>query len=194
MTTSRSTALLESWASLKSFQRKPNLGGQRSPKRGRRGGGPPGATSGGRNQEVNFRGELSRTEGQPPRVAQNQNGRRSAIDDRTAGQLGYLVSQRMRRRVEEIFGWWKAVSSGRKLRYIGIQRNQLWAEPTSAAYNKPGLDGQSMTGPRLRPQTRPYKATVGGENRRFGLSRVVGPSASPVTVINRAWIGSSTPC
>ncbi len=32
--------LLESWGSLKSFQPKPNLGGQRKPKRGRRGGGP----------------------------------------------------------------------------------------------------------------------------------------------------------
>jgi hypothetical protein len=37
--------------------------------------------------------------------------------------------------VEEIFGWWKTVAGGRKLRYIGIQRNQLWAELTSAAYN-----------------------------------------------------------
>jgi DDE family transposase len=70
-----------------------------------------------------------------PHVAQNQSGRRSAIDDRTAGQLGYLVSQRLRKRVEEIFGWWKTVAGGRKLRYIGIERNQLWAELTSAAYN-----------------------------------------------------------
>jgi transposase len=70
-----------------------------------------------------------------PHVAQNQSGRRSAIDDRTAGQLGYLVSQRLRKRVEEIFGWWKTVAGGRKLRYIGLERNQLWAELTSAAYN-----------------------------------------------------------
>ena len=70
-----------------------------------------------------------------PHVAQNQSGRRSAADDRTAGQLGYLVSQRMRKRVEGIFGWWKTVAGGRKLGYIGIQRNQLWAELTSAAYN-----------------------------------------------------------
>jgi Transposase DDE domain len=40
----------------------------------------------------------------------------------------------MRKRVEEIFGWWKT-AGGRKLRYIGIQRNQHWAELTSAAYN-----------------------------------------------------------
>src|SRR6266849_1981869 len=38
--------LLESWASLKSLQRKPNLGGQHKPKRGRRGGGPKGPRGG----------------------------------------------------------------------------------------------------------------------------------------------------
>jgi transposase len=45
--------LLESWASFKSLRPRPNLGGQRKPKkgpRGRRGGG-------GRNPEVGFRGE-----------------------------------------------------------------------------------------------------------------------------------------
>jgi len=55
--------LLESWASLKSFQPKPNLGGQRKPKRGRRGGGPPAASGGGRNQEVNFRGQRRSNQG-----------------------------------------------------------------------------------------------------------------------------------
>src|SRR5207245_946434 len=44
------------------FQPKPNLGGQRKPKRGRRGGGPPAASGGGRNQEVNFRGQRSSNE------------------------------------------------------------------------------------------------------------------------------------
>jgi hypothetical protein len=46
-----------------------------------------------------------------------------------------VVSQRLRKRVEEIFGWWKTVAGGRKLRYIGLERNQRWAELTSAAYN-----------------------------------------------------------
>lgn len=70
-----------------------------------------------------------------PHVAQNLSGRRSAIDGRTTGHGGYRVSQRLRKRVEEIFGWVKTVGGGRKLRYIGLARNQLWAGLTAASYN-----------------------------------------------------------
>lgn len=70
-----------------------------------------------------------------PHVAQNTSGRRSAIDGRTTRHPGYYVSQRVRKRVEEIFGWVKTVGGGRKVRYIGVARNQLWAELTAAAYN-----------------------------------------------------------
>ena len=37
--------------------------------------------------------------------------------------------------MEEIFGWTKTVGGGRKLRYRGVMRNQLWAELTVTAYN-----------------------------------------------------------
>src|SRR4051812_493993 len=40
-----------------------------------------------------------------PHVAQNTNGRRSAIDGRTARHVGYGLSQRIRKRIEEAFGW-----------------------------------------------------------------------------------------
>ena len=70
-----------------------------------------------------------------PHVAQNQSGRRSAVDGRVTSHGGYRKSQRVRKRVEEIFGWMKTVGGGRKLRYIGQARNQLWAELTAAAYN-----------------------------------------------------------
>jgi transposase len=70
-----------------------------------------------------------------PHVAQNTKGRRSAIDGRTTRHPGYAISQRIRKRVEEIFGWTKTVGGGRKLRYIGVARNQFWAELTTAAYN-----------------------------------------------------------
>ena len=59
----------------------------------------------------------------------------SAIDGRTTRHSGYRVSQRIRKRVEEIFGWVKTVAGGRKLRYRGVERNQLWAEVTLAGYN-----------------------------------------------------------
>ena len=71
-----------------------------------------------------------------PHVAQNINEHRgSRIDGRTANQPGYAISQRLRKRIEEIFGWLKAVAGGRKLRYRGVRRNQLWAEIATAAFN-----------------------------------------------------------
>ena len=44
------------------------------------------------------------------------------------------MSQRRRKRVEEIFGWAKTVGGGRKLRYLGVERNRLWAELTAATF------------------------------------------------------------
>jgi len=67
-----------------------------------------------------------------PHVARRQ---WSHLDQRTVRHEGHQVSQRVRKRVEEIFGWMKTVGGGRKLRYKGVARNQLWAEFTAAAYN-----------------------------------------------------------
>lgn len=57
-----------------------------------------------------------------PHVAQNTAGRRSAIDDRTTRHPGYAISQRIRKRVEEIFAWLKTVGLMRKLRHRGTDR------------------------------------------------------------------------
>ncbi|MGH9894773.1 MAG: IS5 family transposase, partial [bacterium] len=57
-----------------------------------------------------------------PHVAQNLSGRRSAIDGRTTRHGGYRVSQRIRKRVEEIFGWMKTVGGFRRTRYRGLDR------------------------------------------------------------------------
>ena len=73
--------------------------------------------------------------GVTPHVAQNERGRRSAIDGRTTRHPGYAQSQRRRKRVEEVFGWIKTVGAGGKLRYLGRARNKLWFELTAAAYN-----------------------------------------------------------
>ena len=61
--------------------------------------------------------------------------RRSWMDGRTKRHPGYAVSQRIRKRVEEIFGWWKTVGGFRKTRYRGVRRTGLWAYVTAAAYN-----------------------------------------------------------
>ena len=61
--------------------------------------------------------------------------RHSAIDGRTTRHDGYRLSQRVRKRVEEVFGWVKTVGGGRKLRYRGVDLNQMWAELTIAESN-----------------------------------------------------------
>ncbi len=76
-----------------------------------------------------------RGQGVTPHVAQNERGRRSAIDRRTTRHPGYAQSQRRRKIVEEVFGWIKTVGAGGKLRYLGQARNKLWFELTAAAYN-----------------------------------------------------------
>jgi IS5 family transposase len=54
-----------------------------------------------------------------PHVAQNDTNRSSAIDARTTRHPGYDVSQRVRKRVEEIFGWLKTVGLLRKVKHRG---------------------------------------------------------------------------
>jgi len=71
-----------------------------------------------------------------PHVAQNSNRRGgSAIDGRVTRHAGYDVSQRKRKRVEEPFGWMKTVGASRKLRYLGVVKNQLWMTFQAIAYN-----------------------------------------------------------
>jgi IS5 family transposase len=71
-----------------------------------------------------------------PHVAQNT-GRTggSAIDGRTTRHPGYAVSQRLRKRVEEIFGWTKTVANFRKTRFRGLHRTQLASYLVGTAYN-----------------------------------------------------------
>ena len=57
-----------------------------------------------------------------PHVAQNTTKRSSAIDRRTTRHDGYLVSQRERKRIEEIFGWLKQIGLLRKTRHRGVAR------------------------------------------------------------------------
>lgn len=69
-------------------------------------------------------------------VARNITDQRgSAIDARTTRHPGYAVSQRKRKRVEEIFGWLKTVAGFRKTRYKGKRKTQFWAYLVGAAYN-----------------------------------------------------------
>jgi len=71
-----------------------------------------------------------------PHVAQNITTHRgSKIDARTTRHAGYTVSQRCRKRIEEIFGWGKTIGGLRKSRYRGRARTGLWAYFVGSAYN-----------------------------------------------------------
>ena len=70
-----------------------------------------------------------------PHVAQNTKGRRSAIDRRTTRHPGYDISQRVRKRIEEAFGWAKTVAGLRKMRHRGLPKVGWQFTLAMAAYN-----------------------------------------------------------
>jgi transposase len=76
-----------------------------------------------------------RTRKVTPHVTQNTSGRRSAIDKRTTRHVGYAISQCIRKRVEEIFGWMKTFGGFRRTRYRGLERTQLAGYLVATAYN-----------------------------------------------------------
>jgi transposase len=70
-----------------------------------------------------------------PHVARNTSNRRSAIDGRTTRHGGYAVSQRIRKRIEEGFGWIKEVALQRRARHRGKDRVGWQFTLAAAAYN-----------------------------------------------------------
>jgi transposase len=79
--------------------------------------------------------EELRRMGVTPHVAQNlkQSGG-STIDRRTTRHAGYGVSQRKRKRVEEVFGWMKTVGLLRKVRHRGHEKVRWMFTFAAAAY------------------------------------------------------------
>jgi hypothetical protein len=59
----------------------------------------------------------------------------SAIDGRTTRHEGYQVSQRKRKRIEEVFGWIKTVGTLRKTRHHGLETVRWVFTFTATAYN-----------------------------------------------------------
>ena len=70
-----------------------------------------------------------------PHVAQNTNGRSSAIDGRTTRHAGYPLSQRIRKRIEEAFGWIKTIAGQERTRFRGRERVGWAFTFAAAAYN-----------------------------------------------------------
>jgi hypothetical protein len=70
-----------------------------------------------------------------PHVSQDCHGWKSAIDGHTTRHPGYAISQRLRKRVEEIFGLMKTVGNLRKSRHRSEDRVGCVFTPTAAGYN-----------------------------------------------------------
>lgn len=77
--------------------------------------------------------EEMRTLNATPHVAPKERG--SAVDGRTTRREGYKISQRKRKRIEEIFGWMKTVGGMRKLRHRGLDLVNWMFTLAAAAYN-----------------------------------------------------------
>jgi transposase len=73
--------------------------------------------------------------GAAPHVAQNNSNRRSAIDGRTTRHPGYQTSLRIRKRIEEVFGWIKSSAGFHKTRHQGLARVGWLFTLNVAAYN-----------------------------------------------------------
>ena len=65
----------------------------------------------------------------------NDSRRSSAIDGRTTRHVGYGMSQTIRMRIEQVFGWLKSIGGLRRSRFRGKRRTQLAAHMVGAAYN-----------------------------------------------------------
>jgi hypothetical protein len=87
-----------------------------------------------------FVGDLRRRK-VTPHIARNDHltksgkPRRSAIDGRTIRHPGYAISQRLRKRVEEVFGWMKSTAVMRQTRHRGTRRVDWMFTLRAAAYN-----------------------------------------------------------
>jgi transposase len=79
--------------------------------------------------------ELLRRRRVAPHLAHIEGRVTPGLDGRTTRQESYAVSQRKRKRIEEIFGWMKTVGGLRKTRFVGRPKTQMAAYLVGAAYN-----------------------------------------------------------
>jgi transposase len=83
-----------------------------------------------------------------PHVACKESVSVAGLDRRTTAKESYRVSQRIRKRVEEIFGWMKTVGGLRRSRYRGKERTQAWGYFVAGTYNLLRLARLSQAGAR----------------------------------------------
>lgn len=76
-----------------------------------------------------------RSQGVAPHVAIQSGRRVQGVDRRTTRTPGYRTSQRLRKRIEEIFGWCKQTGGLRRLHHQGVERGGLQSFLVLTAYN-----------------------------------------------------------
>jgi len=76
-----------------------------------------------------------RERGIAPHVACKDGLKVAGLDGRTTAKESYRISQRIRKRVEEILGWLKTVGGLRRSRYRGRKRTQAWGYFVAGTYN-----------------------------------------------------------
>ncbi len=82
-----------------------------------------------------------------PHVACKEGVKVAGLDGRTTQRESYRTSQKLRKRVEEIFGWMKTVGGLRRTRYKGIERTQAWAYFVASSYNLLRMAKLSLVSP-----------------------------------------------
>ena len=123
-----------------------------------------------------------------PHVAQNTSGRSSAIDGRTTRHGGYAVSQRIRKRIEEAFGWIKTIAGQEKTSFRGRDRVGMGLYLRCRRLQS-GAAAQADSGGRLM-------AKVPRLRQGLAAGRVVAPSYRNGTfrLRLRTRLSSSTAC
>lgn len=70
-----------------------------------------------------------------PHIAQNTSNRKSAVPEAIAKSEGYAISQRLRKRIEEIFGWGKEIGGVAQVKLRGTAKVDWRFTMTLAAFN-----------------------------------------------------------
>ena len=70
-----------------------------------------------------------------PHIAQNTTNRKSAVPDEIAQSIGYAISQVVRKRIEEVFGWAKEIGGMAQVKLRGLAKVDWRFLMTLAAYN-----------------------------------------------------------
>jgi transposase len=88
--------------------------------------------------------------GVAPHVAEVSERQVAGLDARTTKAKAYQTSQRIRKRIEEIFGWMKTTGGLRKTRYRGVERTHGCAQIVAATYNLLRMAKLAAEGPPLQ--------------------------------------------